>query len=124
MSLYLAILSTLWLAPEINNLTDFNVTCHLWIYLESENQKEIIFAITYLVIGCLNLLCLFILEPITFHYVRGVKGQFYRDLSSHESNVMLDRDVIRRRFINGSRMTALVAGFTSFLRFGPRHSPY
>ena len=113
-SLNLAIFPTLGLAPEIKNLTNSNVTCHLWITLESENQRENIFPITYLVLGYSHFLCLIICEPVTFHFVRTVKRQLCIDLCSHESNFLLERDIIRRRFIDCSRMVALVAGMFYF----------
>ena len=113
-SLNLAIFPTLGLAPEIKNLTDPNVTCHLWITLKPENQRENIFPIIYLGLGYFNFLCLLICEPVTFHYVRRVKRQLCIDLCSNESNFLLERDIIRRRFIDGSRMIALVAGMFYF----------
>lgn len=114
LSLNVAILPVLGLAPEIRNLTDLNNTCHLWISLEPENQREQVFSIVYLVIGYFHFLCLLVCEPIIFHYIRRVKRQLCIDLCSQESNFLLERDIIRRRFIDGSRMVALVAGMFYF----------
>ena len=113
-SLNLAIFPTLGLAPEINNLTDSNVTCHLWITLKPKLPREDIFPIAYLFLGYFNFLCVILCMPITFHYVRKVKRQLCIDLCSHESNFLLERDIIRRRFIDNSRMIALVAGMFYF----------
>ena len=113
-SLNLATFPTLGLAPEIYNLTDSNVTCHLWITLKPKHQRENIFPIAYLVLGYLNLLCLIICLPTTFHYVRKVKRQLCINLCSGETNFLMERDIIRRHFINNSRMIALVAGMFYF----------
>ena len=113
-SLIVAILPRLGLAPEMRNLTDSNKTCQLWISLHSDDQREQVFLITYLLIGYLQIICLIICVPMIFHYIRRVKRQFCIDLCAQESNFLMERDVIRRRYIDRSRMVTLMAAMFYF----------
>ena len=115
-SLIVAVLPRLGLAPEMqnSNSTKDNESCHLWIALNSDHQREQVFLVAYLVIGYLQLFCLIVCVPMIFRYIRRVKRQFCIDLYTQESNFLVERDVIRRRYIDRSRMVTLMASMFYF----------
>lgn len=114
LTLGVSVFPLLGLAPDIRNSTDLNKSCHLWISMKPYHQKEKIFTLTYLSVGCLNFLFLIICVPLIFHYIRRVKRQMWFNLCSQECNFLMESDIIRRRYIDNSRMVTLVGAMFYF----------